>query len=325
MPGQLRLDDGESGQLITPLTIETLNFIGAPDEGTLWPTFTSIGRFVIQNTDDLNTGLDKINTNALNRTGDTISGAITYQNGSSAVFANGATLTLQNGSTTTFQNGASILFQNAGAPFSVTSTTVVTNLNADRIDGLHSTSLGVSLGTSGNNTRLLGVGGDVLSTIVVPYATNCDTVDGHHASTTPTANYLVVADASGFLVTPSSAPTSNYQVANKKYVDDNSTPASLRPRAWGYISGIGGIRAGYNIASVTDVGDNQYVVAFTNSMSSANYATIASCNKTSTDGGDIPYSRYPRVFAQLTTSFKVKVTDDGTDGYSDTAWSFVVY
>jgi hypothetical protein len=50
---------------------------------------------------------------------------------------------------------------------------------------------------------------------------NVDQVDGAHASSTPTANYLVVADARGFLHTPSSAPDSDYEVANKKYVDDS--------------------------------------------------------------------------------------------------------
>lgn len=50
---------------------------------------------------------------------------------------------------------------------------------------------------------------------------NADLHDGAHASATPTANYIVIADANGFITTPSSAPTSNYQVANKKYVTDN--------------------------------------------------------------------------------------------------------
>lgn len=55
---------------------------------------------------------------------------------------------------------------------------------------------------------------------------NVDRVDGAHASPTPTASYIVIADASGFLHTPSSAPDANYEVANKKYVDD-STAATV--------------------------------------------------------------------------------------------------
>lgn len=70
------------------------------------------------------------------------------------------------------------------APFTVASTTVVTNLNAD-------------------------------------------TLDAAHASSTPTANYIVVADASGFLHTPSAAPDADYEVANKKYVDDTVTGEDL--------------------------------------------------------------------------------------------------
>lgn len=37
----LRLDNGESGALTTPLTTQTLSFIGAPNEGTNLPTFVS--------------------------------------------------------------------------------------------------------------------------------------------------------------------------------------------------------------------------------------------------------------------------------------------
>lgn len=50
-----------------------------------------------------------------------------------------------------------------------------------------------------------------------------DLLDGVHASATPTGDYLVIADSSGFLHTPSSAPDSDYEVANKKYVDDYSS------------------------------------------------------------------------------------------------------
>jgi len=49
---------------------------------------------------------------------------------------------------------------------------------------------------------------------------NVDQLDGAHASATPTANYIVIADAQGFIHTPSSAPDADYEVANKKYVDD---------------------------------------------------------------------------------------------------------
>ena len=56
---------------------------------------------------------------------------------------------------------------------------------------------------------------------------NADKLDGADASSTPTANQIVIADASGFLHTPSAAPNSDYEVANKKYVDDQITAEDL--------------------------------------------------------------------------------------------------
>lgn len=56
---------------------------------------------------------------------------------------------------------------------------------------------------------------------------DADKCDGAHASATPTGNYIVVADAQGFLHTPSSAPDANYEVANKKYVDDKAAGAGF--------------------------------------------------------------------------------------------------
>jgi len=56
---------------------------------------------------------------------------------------------------------------------------------------------------------------------------NVEQVDGFDASATPTASTLVVADATGFITTPSQAPTDDYQVANKKYVDDTGVPSNI--------------------------------------------------------------------------------------------------
>ncbi|NLG19737.1 MAG: tail fiber domain-containing protein, partial [Fibrobacter sp.] len=58
-------------------------------------------------------------------------------------------------------------------------------LDADLLDGLHKTSFGASLDTSGNTIRLKNSDATVLSTITAPYATsagNADTVDFLHAA-----------------------------------------------------------------------------------------------------------------------------------------------
>jgi len=68
------------------------------------------------------------------------------------------------------------------APLSVLSTTLVSNLNADLLDGLHKTSFGASLGVSGNDVVLKNSDATVLSTITVPYATNADLLDNHDSS-----------------------------------------------------------------------------------------------------------------------------------------------
>ncbi|HCC49238.1 MAG TPA: hypothetical protein DEQ38_14145 [Elusimicrobia bacterium] len=74
-------------------------------------------------------------------------------------------------------------------------------LDADQLDGLHKTSFGASLDTSGNNVRLLNSDGTQLTSITPPYATNADTVDGlhAHAGTNNEANKLVRTDGNGYI------------------------------------------------------------------------------------------------------------------------------
>ena len=117
---------------------------------------------------------------------------------------------------------------------------------------------------------------------------------------------------SSFPITPSSAPTTDYQIANKKYVDDNGfsiastaeaqvgtdnikgiTPLRLREglnaigtapiyacRAWVNFNGTGtvAIRASGNVSSITDNGTGNYTVNFINAMQDINYCAVGQTN-----------------------------------------------
>jgi hypothetical protein len=98
------------------------------------------------------------------------------------------------------------------APLTVTSTTLVTNLNADLLDGQHAS----AFATSGHNHNH-----NDLNTI---QAAGSGVTHGH--INTGAQTLYGVKSFDSFPVTPSSAPTSDYQTANKKYVDDAVTTAS---------------------------------------------------------------------------------------------------
>ncbi len=106
----LRLDDGESGQLTTPLTLQNLQYQGAPNEAAFQPNYNDAaflpdGRVVhgtdgvvtLGTNDSLTAGIAKIGYLFTNRYGDSIFGALTWQSGASAVFLSGSSLTLNAG------------------------------------------------------------------------------------------------------------------------------------------------------------------------------------------------------------------------------------
>ncbi|MFH1772224.1 MAG: hypothetical protein ABH872_05350 [Candidatus Omnitrophota bacterium] len=63
-------------------------------------------------------------------------------------------------------------------------------------------------------------------------AHNSNLLGGRNPSVSSAPNTIPVTDAAGFVATPSFAPSSDYQVANKKYVDDKSAGAVSRFSAW---------------------------------------------------------------------------------------------
>jgi hypothetical protein len=86
-------------------------------------------------------------------------------------------------------------------------------------------------------------------------------------------------------------------------------------RAWVNFNGTGtvAIRASGNVSSITDNGTGDYTVNFTNAMTDANYAVMASCGTTA-GGGAVNPSVTPRT--QLLTTTSVRVVLNGASGSS---------
>lgn len=80
----------------------------------------------------------------------------------------------------TFSTQQKFTVANGTAPFTVTSSTLVTNLNADKLDGVHLNEIFTGFSANGNATRLV-IGG-VTKDLTIPYASNADMLDSHHAT-----------------------------------------------------------------------------------------------------------------------------------------------
>lgn len=79
----------------------------------------------------------------------------------------------------TFSTQQKFTVANGTAPFTVTSSTVVTNLNADKLDGVHLNGIFTGFSANGNATRLV-IGG-VTKDLTIPYASNAGTLQGYNS------------------------------------------------------------------------------------------------------------------------------------------------
>lgn len=79
----------------------------------------------------------------------------------------------------TFSTQQKFTVANGTAPFTVTSSTVVTNLNADKLDGVHLNGIFTGFSANGNATRLV-IGG-VTKDLTIPYASNAGTLGGYNS------------------------------------------------------------------------------------------------------------------------------------------------
>jgi len=180
------------------------------------------------------------------------------------------------------------------APFTVASTTVVSNLNADTVDGLQGTSI---VQTSGDQS----VGG-------IKTFTSIPVLPGSNPTTDNQASRKAYVDTkmalsgdeavagiktfSSFPVTPSSAPTTDYQAANKKYVDDNTPSVAA--------------------AAVS-------AISFSGTISSASPTTIGTATVNSTDGSLI-FSFYLTP-TDATLSPRLTITDGSGSTNPTVVWT----
>lgn len=139
----------------------------------------------------------------------------------------------------TFSTQQKFTVANGTAPFTVTSSTVVTNLNADKLDGVHLNGIFTGFSANGNATRLV-IGG-VTKDLTIPYASNSDKLDGYHYTSFPLR-------IGGNLYTTSTSPTVKllrFTRANEKgwlvisITDSNNSSSGVHSKyviSWGYDS-----------------------------------------------------------------------------------------
>ena len=77
----------------------------------------------------------------------------------------------------------------------------------------------------------------------------------------------------------SAAPTSDADIANKKYVDDEIVSTfSGSAKAWAYVASNGTINASFNVSSVVRNSAGNYTLNWDTDFASSNYATIGTAS-----------------------------------------------
>lgn len=163
-------DDSSSGTAV-------FNFQQSPNSGSSWTTLAQI----------YDNGT--IHSNGYAKSGSSNSYVLLGGGGHKAVsdFATSSSLgnyvTLTTNQTIsgikTFSTQQKFTVANGTAPFTVTSSTVVTNLNADKLDGVHLNGIFTRFSANGNSTRLV-IGG-VTKDLIIPYASNAGTLEGYNS------------------------------------------------------------------------------------------------------------------------------------------------
>lgn len=126
-----------------------------------------------------------------------------------------------------------------------------------------------------------------------PFYTGSANGTGFHKQVTSPAQASVSASAGSGVYYTSMVGTLGGTTTQAVYKSGDVTPVSLLSgvKAWGTIDNTGLRLDSFNIASVTLGATGNYTVAFTNALSNANYAVIATprLNNTFGNGGIIGY------------------------------------
>ena len=109
-------------------------------------------------------------------------------------------------------------------------------------------------------------------------------------------------------------PTTDPQIANKKYVDDQITaraPAAAQVKAWCRVSAAGTLQGtGYNIASTSRSAEGNYVITWDTDFADVNYAVNITIFPT-----DSPKSFVPTILTMATGSVTLELLNFGGTAY----------
>ncbi len=149
---------------------------------------------------------------------------------------------------------------------------------------------------------------------------NAVSVRGYRATGVSTTISLIKVNASDLpeigsgsaaIVMTSAAPSADGQVSNKKYVDDEITPISIK--AWVTFDGSDAdpdsTKSGLNITSITDNGTGDYTIEWGTDFASAAYAVVG----TAGDSGAGGAPKNVRIRVQEAGSVRIIVSDSSHD------------
>ena len=184
------------------------------------------------------------------------------------------------------------------APFTVASTTLVTNLNADRLDGQHGSYYepadGTILKDADIGSTVQAYDADIPTSVVSQSEAETGTATTNRTWTAERVSQAISAqgvplDSPNFTGSPTAPTTgvgtSSTAIATTAYVNAeiaNDIPSVLRVKAW--VSFVGDatptVIGAYNVSSITYIGTGIFRVNFSSGIGSTNYTTVATASHT---------------------------------------------
>lgn len=102
-----------------------------------------------------------------------------------------------------------------------------------------------------------------------------------------------------------------------QFNDGNGTQVGTLCRAWVNFNGVSGsvgIRASFNVSSITRNGAGDYTVTFTNTFSDANYSTVLTTQRPAPAGANLGLQGLYAGDTYTPTSSSTRIITTGTDG-----------